>query len=133
MQLDTEGSNGHASLHSRTVALGVFDPGSISINTKQVRNRIENGKVCRQELSVEKRGFYHSAITQPVVCACIMVEMGSHLPKGFLFNHTTPFSTKGLEKSLCDFTGTIFVQCEKPKVIHSVSSVQKKTPPQTQS
>ncbi len=27
---------------------------------------------------------------------------------------TTPFSTKGLEKSLCDFTGTIFVQCENP-------------------
>ena len=29
-----------------------------------------------------------------------------------LFNHTTPFSTKGLEKS-CDFTGTICAQCEK--------------------
>ncbi len=35
---------------------------------------------------------------------------------GFLFNHmcTTPFSTKGLKKSLCDFTGSIFVQCENP-------------------
>ena len=43
-----------------------------------------------------------------------MVEMGSHPTKRFLFNHTTPFSTKGLEKSLCDFTGTIFVQCENP-------------------
>ncbi len=32
----------------------------------------------------------------------------------FLFNHTTPFLTEGLEKSLCDFTGTIFVQCENP-------------------
>ncbi len=31
-----------------------------------------------------------------------------------MFNHTTPFSTKGLEKSLCDFTGTIFVQWENP-------------------
>ncbi len=27
------------------------------------------------------------------------------------FNHTTPFSTKSLKKSLCDFTGAIFVQC----------------------
>ncbi len=43
-----------------------------------------------------------------------MVEMGSHPTKRFLFNHTTPFLTKGLEKSLCDFTGTIFVQCENP-------------------
>ncbi len=31
----------------------------------------------------------------------------SPLQKGFLFSHTTTFSTKGLEKSLCDFTGTI--------------------------
>ncbi len=43
-----------------------------------------------------------------------MVEMGSHPTKRFLFNHTTPFSTKGLEKSLCDFTETILVQCENP-------------------
>ncbi len=28
------------------------------------------------------------------------------LQKWFLFNHTTPFLTKGLEKSLCSFTGT---------------------------
>ncbi len=28
----------------------------------------------------------------------------------------TPFLTKGLTKSLCDFTGTIFVQCENPVV-----------------
>ncbi len=39
------------------------------------------------------------------------------LQKRFLFNHTNPFSTKGLEKSLCDFTGIIFVlQCENPVV-----------------
>ena len=43
-----------------------------------------------------------------------MVEMGSHPTKRFLFNHTTPFSTKGLKKSLRDFTGTIFVSCENP-------------------
>ncbi len=30
------------------------------------------------------------------------------LQKWFLFNHTTLFSTKGLEKSLYDFTGTFF-------------------------
>ncbi len=30
------------------------------------------------------------------------------LQKWFLFNHTTLFSTKGLEKSLYDFTGTYF-------------------------
>ncbi len=57
--------------------------------------------------------FYNSAITKPDLCAHIMVEMGSHLTKKeFLFNHTTLFSTKGLEKSLYDFTGTIFAQCE---------------------
>ncbi len=31
--------------------------------------------------------------------------MASHLTKGFLFSHTALFLTKGLEKSLCDFTG----------------------------
>ncbi len=59
---------------------------------------------------------FSSAITKPDICARIVVEMGSHLTKGFLFNHTTPFSTKGLEKSLCDFTRTIFVQSENPVV-----------------
>ncbi len=59
-------------------------------------------------------GFYNSAISKHVVQARIVVEMGSRPTKRFLFNHTTPFSTKGLEKSLCDFTGTIFVQCENP-------------------
>ncbi len=58
--------------------------------------------------------FYNSAITQPLVCARIEVEIGSHLTKWFLFNHTTLFSTRGLEKSLCNFTGTIVVQCENP-------------------
>ncbi len=60
--------------------------------------------------------FYHSAISEHVVRARIMVEIGSHPTKRFLFNHTTPFSTKGLEKSLCDFAGTIFVQCENPVI-----------------
>ncbi len=59
-----------------------------------------------------KRRFYNSAISKHVIRARIMVEMGSHPTKRFLFNHTTPFSAKGLEKSLCDFTGSIFVQCE---------------------
>ncbi len=58
--------------------------------------------------------FYNSAISKHVIRAHIVVEMGSHPTRRFLFNHTTPFSTKGLEKSLCDFTGTIFVQCENP-------------------
>ncbi len=61
-----------------------------------------------------KCSFYKSAISKRVVRARIVVEMGSHPTKRFLFNHTTPFSTKGLKKSLCDFTGTIFVQCENP-------------------
>ena len=56
--------------------------------------------------------FHNHAITKPVLCARIVVEMGSHPTKLFLFNHITPFSTKGLEKSLCDFTGTIFAQYE---------------------
>ena len=32
---------------------------------------------------------------------------------------TTLSLTKGLEKSLCDFNGTIFVQCENPVVNHA--------------
>ncbi len=52
-------------------------------------------------------------ITQHVVRAHVVVELGFH-QKVFLFNLTTPFSTKGLEKSLCDFTATIFAQCENP-------------------
>ncbi len=43
-----------------------------------------------------------------------MVEMDSHPTKRFLFNHTTHFVTKGIEKSLCDFTGTMFVESENP-------------------
>ncbi len=58
-----------------------------------------------------------------VVRARIVVEMGSHPTKRFLFNHTTPFSTKGHEKSLCDFTGTIFVQCENPVISRAVSAL----------
>ncbi len=49
------------------------------------------------------------------------VLVGSHLQKWFLlflFNHTTPFSTKGLDKSLFDFTGTIIAQCENPVHFH---------------
>ena len=55
-----------------------------------------------------------SAIKKPGVGARIVVEMGSHIPKGFLFNDTTLFSTstKGMEKSLRDFTGNHF--CENP-------------------
>ncbi len=60
--------------------------------------------------------FYNSAISKHVIQARFVVEMGSHPTKRFLFNHTTPFSTKGLEKSLCDFTGSAFVQCENPVV-----------------
>ncbi len=61
--------------------------------------------------------FYNFAISKHVVRARIVVETGSHPTKRFLFNHTTPFLTKGLEKSLCDFTGTIFVQCENPVLL----------------
>ncbi len=60
--------------------------------------------------------FYNSAISKHVIRARIKVEMGSHPTKRFLFNHTTPFLTKGLEKSLCDFTGTFFVWCENPVI-----------------
>ncbi len=49
-----------------------------------------------------------------VICARIVAEIGSHPTKRVLFNHTTPFSTKGLEKSQRELTGTIFVQCENP-------------------
>ncbi len=73
---------------------------------------------------VEDVGF-NSAITKPVECARNVVEMGSHPTKRFLFNHTTPFSTKGLEKSLCDSTGTIFVQCENHVFIHQTGHTEQ--------
>ncbi len=51
--------------------------------------------------------FYNSGIAELVVCVHVMEEVGSHLKKWFLFNYTTLFLTKGLETSLCGFTGTI--------------------------
>ncbi len=71
-------------------------------------------KLKWQRHTQKKTPFCNSAITKPLVCARIVVEMGSHPTRRFLFNHTIPFLTKGLEKSLCNFTGTIFVQCENP-------------------
>ena len=62
--------------------------------------------ICVLPFSKLESVFYNSAISKHVVRARIVVEMGSHPTKRFLFNHTTPFLTKGLEKSLCDFTGT---------------------------
>ncbi len=58
--------------------------------------------------------FYNSAITKPVECACILVEIGSHNTKMVTVQSHNFFLTKSLEKSLCDFTGTIFVQCHNP-------------------
>ncbi len=77
------------------------------------------GKCCGLHEAVgmvRESRFYNSAISKHVVRARIVVEMGSHPTKRLLFNHTTPFSTKGLEMSLCDFTGTIIVQCENPVI-----------------
>ena len=90
---------------------------AVSIITAICRNRSARQNIASQigESECEVK-FYNSAITKPVVCAHIVVERVLTLQKGFLFNHTTPFSTKGLEKSLCDFTGTIFVQCENPVI-----------------
>ncbi len=78
----------------------------------------------KRAFSIARRSFlfYHSAISKHVVRAHIVVEMGSHPTKRFLFNHTTPFLTKGLEKSLCHFTGTVFVQCENPVFIPTACS-----------
>ncbi len=79
---------------------------------------------CRSEcffLTLWCLYFYHSAISKHVVRARIVVEMGSYPTKRFLFNHTTFFSKKGLEKSLCDFTRTVFVQCENPVVSERAS------------
>ncbi len=58
------------------------------------------------------------------LCGLLCINVPSHKnglspkQKGFLWNHTTLFSTKSLEKSLCDFTGTIFVQCGNPVLVH---------------
>ncbi len=49
------------------------------------------------------------------MCARVVIEMGSHLIEMVpAQSHNSFLSTKGLEKSLCDFTGTIFVQCGNP-------------------
>ncbi len=59
--------------------------------------------------------------------ALASLEIGSHLAKGihvqFLFSHTTCFLTKGLEKSFCDFTGTILVLCEPFRTLVRCGSV----------
>ncbi len=39
---------------------------------------------------IREREFYNSAISKHVTRARIVVEMGSHPTKRFLFNHTTP-------------------------------------------
>ncbi len=77
------------------------------------------------KLTPSMRYFYNSAISKHVVRPRIVVEMGSRPTKMVLFNHTTPFSTKGLEKSLCDFTGTVFVQCENPVLVSGCCVSQK--------
>ena len=58
--------------------------------------------------------FYNSVITNPVVCACIVIEMGSHHQKWFLFHHTTLFSTKGLEKVTVLFHRNHFCSMGEP-------------------
>ncbi len=59
----------------------------------------------RTLLNLSGREFYK----QPFV---LRIQTGFRQIR-FLFNHTcTRFSTKGLEISLCDFTGTILVQRE---------------------
>ena len=80
-------------------------------------NSVALSRNCTKTYPFQERNsvqFYNSAITKTVICARIVVEMGSHLTKRFLFNHTTHFSTKSLGKSWCDFTGTTFEQCENP-------------------
>ncbi len=53
--------------------------------------------------------MYSSESTEPVVCACF-VEMSFLLTRVPVQSH----NSKGLAKSLCDFTGNFFVQCENP-------------------
>ncbi len=48
------------------------------------------------------------------VCTIIAVEMSSHIAKGSSSITQLFFLTKRLEKSLCNFTGTIFVPHENP-------------------
>ncbi len=67
--------------------------------------RIPTCITSKRAFSKSQPGLYNSAITKPVVSARIMVEMGSHLTKRVPVKSHNSFSTKGLEKSLCDFTG----------------------------
>ncbi len=61
--------------------------------------------------------FHNSAITKPVVCARMVVEMGSHLTRMIPGQSHNCFLNHRSQKSLCDFTGTIFEQCETPVII----------------
>ncbi len=44
--------------------------------------------------------FYNSAITKPIVCACIVVEMGSHLTKKVPVKSHNDFSRLLVEKGV---------------------------------
>ncbi len=102
-------------LHVRLQSSRPIHTGCCACELLSSRQNIISQKNSKKSFSNQKHlHFYNSAISEHVVQARIVVEMGSHPTKRFLFNHTTPFSTKGLKKSLCDFTGTIFVQCENP-------------------
>ncbi len=64
------------------------------------------------------------------VRARIVVEMGSHTTKLVPVQyHTTPFSTKGLEKSLCDFTGTTVCEPCHACCVPAVPEVDPHRPP----
>ena len=61
-----------------------------------------------------------AAVTEPLVRDLIVVEESSPTAKkSFLFNHTTLFSTKGLEESLHYFTIAIFVAWVNPDFARS--------------
>ncbi len=50
-------------------------------------------------------------VTKPLVHDLIVEEVSSHTARMVPVHSTTLFSIKGLEKSLHDFTGTIFAAC----------------------
>ncbi len=63
-----------------------------------------------EQIAVKEDVFCNSAITKPVVCACIVIEMGSHLTKWV----PVRLISQPKVSELCGFTGTIFVQYENP-------------------
>ena len=97
-----------------------FNPQVRSTGGSQQASLSASHSLRRLEVRLSPRDL-NSAITKLIVCTRMVVEVGCHLTKMVPFQSIQNFFlTKGFDKSSCDFTRTIFVQCENPVFIHTV-------------